>query len=103
MIPSAAKLASFGNLTHSLRRLRQAPLFSTVVILTLAIGIGLNTAVFTIVSVLVRSLPGFETDRLVSLWEKNARPERNMVVDDRRSGGSRPNPSSTSSSSISGT
>jgi putative ABC transport system permease protein len=50
------------------RRLRRNPGFSAIVILTLAMGIGLTTAVFSVVNaVLVRSLPVPDPDRLVWL------------------------------------
>jgi predicted permease len=51
-----------------LRRLRKAPGFAVTVLLTLAIGIGANTAVFSVVnSVLLKGLPYPDADRLVAL------------------------------------
>ena len=51
------------------RRLLRAPGFTAVALLTLAIGVGANTAVFTVLhSVLIRPLPYAEPERLVSLW-----------------------------------
>ena len=59
-------------LRHSFRLLRRAPVFSAVVILMLALGIGANTAVFSVVDgVLLRRLPYRDPDRLVMVWEKN--------------------------------
>lgn len=56
---------------HSLRSLLQAPGFTTVAILTLAIGIGANTAMFSVINaVLLASLPYPRPDRLVQLWEQ---------------------------------
>ena len=57
---------------HSFRLLRRSPVFSAVVILMLALGIGANTAVFSVVDgVLLRRLPYHDPDRLVMVWEKN--------------------------------
>jgi predicted permease len=57
---------------HSFRLLRRSPIFSAVVVLMLALGIGANTAVFSVVDgVLLRKLPYRDPDRLVMVWEKN--------------------------------
>jgi predicted permease len=57
------------DLKLALRRLRRSPGFATTVLLTLAIGIGANTAVFTVVdSVLLKPLPYPDAGRLVYLW-----------------------------------
>src|SRR5687767_5300313 len=51
-----------------LRRLRRAPGFFTVVVLTLAVGIGANTAIFSVVrGILLRPLPFGEPERLVGI------------------------------------
>ncbi len=55
----------------ALRLLAKNPGFSAVAILTLALGIGVNTAIFSLIStVLLRPLPFPEPDRLVFVWEE---------------------------------
>ena len=55
---------------HLLRRLRRAPAFTAVVVLTLSIGVGVSTAVFSVVkTVLLDPLPYPDAGRLVSIVE----------------------------------
>jgi predicted permease len=57
------------DLKFTLRRLRKSPAFAITVLLTLAIGIGANTAVFSVVDgVLLKPLPYPDSDELVALW-----------------------------------
>ncbi len=54
---------------YACRGLRRSPGFTLVVVLILGLGIGTNTAVFSVIqSVLLRSLPFDDPDRLVSVW-----------------------------------
>jgi len=63
------------DMRYGLRLIRKNPGFSAVVVLTLAVGIGANTAIFSVVNaVMLRSLPFGDPDRLVRLNESN--PER---------------------------
>ncbi|HEY4356606.1 MAG TPA: ABC transporter permease [Acidobacteriaceae bacterium] len=68
------------DLRRALRALAAAPMFTVAAILSLAIGIGANTAIFSIVDgLLLRPLPYSDAERLVILWNRS--PGLNIAED----------------------
>lgn len=64
-------LSFWGDLRYAARSLRKAPTFTTVSLLTLTLGLGATTAIFTVVhSVLLRPLALPESERLVRVYER---------------------------------
>src|SRR5262245_2517924 len=65
---------------YALRSLARTPGFTIVAVLTLAIGVGANTAIFSVVdAALLRPLPFPNPDRLALLWGANSRTGRTEV------------------------
>jgi predicted permease len=62
------------DLRYAARTLAKAPSFTVVAVLTLALGIGANTAIFSLINAaLLRQLPYPHADRLAFLWQNNRR------------------------------
>src|SRR3954464_1233568 len=62
------------DLIYAARQMRNKPSFAATVIITLALGIGANAAVFSVVqAVLLQPLPYRDPSRLVAIWDRNIR------------------------------
>ena len=69
------------DLRFAVRSFRRSPGFTVAIVLTLALGIGASTAIFTIVrGVLLRPLPYADPDRLVRVYERSPRGDDHNVV-----------------------
>ena len=73
-VPTEQTAVLLNDLRYAFRTMRRTPAFSLSVVLTVALAIAANTAMFSIVNaVLVRPLPFTEPNRIVQVAEKNDR------------------------------
>jgi putative ABC transport system permease protein len=69
------------DLRYALRGLRRSPGVAAVILLTLAIGIGVNTAIFSFVdAILLKPLPYPNADRIVGIWERRPSGQPNSMT-----------------------
>ncbi len=70
-----------GDIRYAFRSLRRQPTFTAVAILTLVLGIGANTAIFSVIkAVLLNQLPYPDPSRLIVLWEQNPNGSPDLVA-----------------------
>jgi putative ABC transport system permease protein len=73
--------ALVGDLQYGVRLLLRAPMFALIAIAALAIGIGANTAIFSVINtLLLQPLPYRDADRLAVIWEHNLPRDRKSNV-----------------------
>jgi predicted permease len=70
------------DLVYAFRQMGKAPVFTLIAVLTLALGIGATTAIFSVLdAVVLRPLPYPEPDRLMRIWESNPQTDQFSVSD----------------------
>ncbi len=70
------------DLLYGLRILKKSPIYTFISVLTLALGIGASTAIFSVVyGILLRPLPYDNPDQIVRVWELDARGRRMRFAD----------------------
>src|SRR5262245_10509648 len=74
-------MQTFGqDLRYGVRMLLKNPGFTLIAVITLAIGIGANTAIFSVVNaVLMQALPYRDADHLAIVWETNRKTDQNVI------------------------
>lgn len=79
-----------GDLAYAARTLCKNPGFAAAAVITLALGIGANTAIFSICNaVLFKPLPYAEPDRIVTLWERMRNGKLSTVAPAKSTGAAR--------------
>src|SRR3954471_13915303 len=69
----------FADFRFALRTIRRSPLFAAVAVISLALGIGANTAIFTIMDqLMLRQLPVKDPEQLVMLFQRGSHNGSNM-------------------------
>ncbi|PYQ95099.1 MAG: hypothetical protein DMF96_23630 [Acidobacteria bacterium] len=86
LLPRVTVQAAMQDLRYAIRSLRKQPIFTLVAVLTLTLGIGANTAIFSLLyQILLRPLPYADADRLVFIWNTYplmGLPQANVSIPD---------------------
>jgi len=70
------------DLRYGFRTLRKSPIYAFISVLTLALGIGASTSIFSVVyGVLLHSLPYHKPQQIVQMWEINSRGQQKRFAD----------------------